>query len=212
MVVGQYPQGRYNLSLPYLGNGSVIYGAQPPVLSRTPYTLTLEYDKRNVSAGPALFFWDYFDKIVIIPESELPRSSRRRRDANLDTRGITWTEEDVSEAHLQARSSRTIRRQIGETGEKPWFCVWNATVIEAFIFVNQTTSKPTNEGGLYPKPVLFKETRRSSNAVSPYCQQFQILNDGTTGPLMDDNGNPIMSYIAETEMASSNCSCQWFIG
>lgn len=239
-------------------------------------------DKDSPSLGPALFFWDYYDKIVIVPENSFSSHSKRHlSESEIFERGMDWAEGSVAVA-----------------GAKPWFCVWNATVIEVFIYMQQNTteaqaaaaastsaaavslttvysttvyststtvssgststtsqssiagygggaaqstsnpygidqeydnsndnsnpnphdssspsppgpddphhnrrgvSNDPNINPTYPRVVKVEEKRKSSNAISPYCQQYQVLNDGTAGPLMDDDGNPIMEYLAEME-------------
>jgi hypothetical protein len=248
-------------------NGSVIYGPQPPILDPSPYSLSVMEDKDSPSLGPALFFWDYYDKIVIVPENSFSSHSKR----------------GVSESEIFERGMELAKGSVAVAGTKPWFCVWNATVIEVFIYMQQnttevqeaaaastsasavslttvyststtvssgststtsqssiagysgsaaqSTSNPYNMGHeydnsndnsnsnshdshhnnrrgvsndpninpTYPLVVKVEEKRKSSNAISPYCQQYQVLNDGTAGPLMDDDGNPIMEYLVEME-------------
>lgn len=46
-------------------NSSFTYGPQPPDLGTQPFSLALSADKDATNLGPALFFFDMYDKIVI---------------------------------------------------------------------------------------------------------------------------------------------------
>ena len=98
----------------------VRYGAQPPILNN--YTnMSLMQAKEHRDKGPAYVFHKQFDKLVILPEDTFDdvKSRRQRRDSVYDGNY------HFSEA-LYA-----------PPGHKPWFCYWNGTLLEGFIFVIQ---------------------------------------------------------------------------
>lgn len=89
--------------------------------------------------------------------------------------------------------------------------------------------------GLYPYLVKIEERRLPNNPVQPFCQQFQILDDGTAGPLSHSDGSPITVELVETDpvysayesssnesrdldkkrkraMVPGGCHCQWMSG
>lgn len=98
------------------------YGTQPPIID-SEQVLNLVNDTEQSQWGPAWYFEVVYDKLVIVPEDALPSpSTYKRNDANLRD-----YKEDFS------------RKGIPQTGAKPWFCYWNNTVLETFIYVNQTS-------------------------------------------------------------------------
>lgn len=108
------------------------YGAQPPVLNKAK-GLRLVVDSENPERGPAWFFQTNYNKLVILPEGALqpPGISKRHtvqhRRGSGRGRGYPSTDEF------------SVRKGLTQPGEKPWFCFWNGTLLEAFIYVNQTS-------------------------------------------------------------------------
>lgn len=73
----------------------------------------------------------------------------------------------------------------------------------------------------YPSMVKLEERRVSNNTKQPYCQQYQILDDGGYNPLVNSQGAPIMFYLDESvphgaykdkSGESGGCHCQWMHG
>lgn len=123
---------------PALSN-QVYLGPQPPQLDQ-PVPLNLMGDKDGLYRGPAWWFQQPYTKVVVVPEVDfnadntVPGNTRRwfeprqRRGENmrLDNRG---------------------RWMIAPPSAKPWFCYWNDTILEGFIYVTQNSSsqgQPTN--------------------------------------------------------------------
>ncbi|KAE8453754.1 hypothetical protein EG329_009265 [Mollisiaceae sp. DMI_Dod_QoI] len=100
------------------------YGTQPPLLTQEQ-VLHLVTDSQEPSRGPAWFFELPYNKLVILPEGALTAPTSKR--------------------DLEDRDGHTIpefmmRKNVAEPGDKPWFCYWNGTLLEAFIYVNLTSS------------------------------------------------------------------------
>ena len=112
--------------------GAIIYGAQPPGLSNK-CSMTLMGDRNNLGKGPAYFFQQTFDKLVIVHEDKFSGGSDKR-----------WLDaEDDDPADLASRDSPTlawIRPQVATPGQRPWYCFWNGTILEGFIYINLNTS------------------------------------------------------------------------
>lgn len=110
-----------NLSL---GNntfgGYYPYGTQPPVLTQQQ-VLNLVTDSQEPSRGPAWFFELPYNKLVILPEGALTAPSSKR---------------DLEERDGHPASDFMDRKNVAEPGDKPWFCYWNGTLLEAFIYVS----------------------------------------------------------------------------
>lgn len=98
----------------------VRYGAQPPILDGYT-TMSLMNAKDHMEKGPAYVFHKQFDKLVVLPEEAFDEtmSWRQRRDT------VYSPKYNFSQA-VYARA-----------GQKPWFCYWNGTLLEGFIFVTQ---------------------------------------------------------------------------
>jgi hypothetical protein len=213
------------------------YGAQTPFLPTPTQNLDLAIDTSDPGMGPALFFYALFNKLVILPDETFSSSSVLKR---------SYVDGDTSvlEAFMD-------RRQTAQPGDKPWFCWWNSTMMEFFLYVNQSStdtlsgstattdgnmaastatssyrSKSRRSGGAadYPRKIKIQERRDYSGAVSPYCQQMQVMNNGQTVPLAnqiinikereptptttytDTNGGPDQTYTAEAQYATP-CYC-----
>lgn len=119
-----------NLSL---GNntfgGYYPYGTQPPILNRKE-VLNLVTDSQEPSRGPAWFFELPYNKLVILPEYALTATSNSKRD--------------VEERGAHSPGDFMQRKNVAEPGDKPWFCYWNGTLLEAFIYVSLSASLLVN--------------------------------------------------------------------
>ncbi|KAJ5584517.1 uncharacterized protein N7459_004317 [Penicillium hispanicum] len=171
---------------------SFTYGAQQPYLPQPTQSLNFAVDTSEAGMGPALFFWALFNKLVIVPEDTFSSSSVSARALG----------EDVFSQFLN-------RKETAQPGEKPWFCWWNSTVLEFFLYVNESTSDTTygatastngNMAGStatanaqakrddvknYPRKIKIEERRDHSGAQSPYCQQMQVMTNGQIAQLQN---------------------------
>lgn len=100
-------------------DNTYLYGSQPPVLDQAQ-VLQLVSDDDDDEWGPAWWFQVPYNKLVIVEENALSPAANKKRsslyDISLSERGVVMT------------------------GDQPWFCFWNGTLLEAFIYVNQTSS------------------------------------------------------------------------
>lgn len=105
------------------------YGPQAPGLN-SPCSLFLMWDKSDLGRGPAYFFEHQFDKIVIVPESVFSAGTSKR-----------WLDEDGDyENWARVEERGWARERVINAGDKPWYCVWNNTVLEGFIYLEQNTT------------------------------------------------------------------------
>ncbi|KAJ6033465.1 hypothetical protein N7499_009737 [Penicillium canescens] len=167
------------------------YGAQAPYWSSSPtQALSMAVDTTDIGMGPALFFVSSFDKLVIAPEDTFSLSSLNKR---------TW----VDDGWAQAEAYKNLKKT-AQVGDKPWFCWWNNTRMEFFMYVNQsiadsassttTASADSNMAAStagahqeskrgsnlsdYPRRIKMEERRDDPTRENPYCQQMQIRSDG----------------------------------
>ncbi|GAQ04420.1 hypothetical protein ALT_1741 [Aspergillus lentulus] len=168
-------------------SSSFSYGAQAPILPQTQQ-LTPAYDSGDMALGPALTFFTLFDKLVIVPQGTFSSNDASKRS--------------VSERDVMAESFH--RKQAVQAGDRPWFCWWNGTMMEFFLYTNQTskharqsstassaaTETPPPQNGKrgltpldslfdYPRRIKIEEKRNHPGSRAPYCQQMQVLDDGS---------------------------------
>ncbi|KAL5118058.1 hypothetical protein ACEQ8H_004045 [Pleosporales sp. CAS-2024a] len=131
-------------------DGVILYGLQTPELNSEPLQLVVDLDYR--AYGPAYHFQSRYDKLVILRPEELDTFSGvpKRRDPTLRQR-------------FQVRP-----------GDAPWFCYWNQTYIEGYIYAedNSTaasgpfpTSPPSGSSSFSYDPAGFPATPTA--AVGP---------------------------------------------
>ena len=314
----------------------ICYGAQYQFMGTQFSPFLTVQDNDYPDHGPAFYFEHLYDKIVVLPENAfpMPTGSSKSKAKRQWTMPPGWG----------------AQKQVVNPGEKPWFCVWNNTLIETFIYVQQpipsnftdptpsssypsssaaaanssssltttpivavsdavpstgtptTLTAPTTTSGmpltgaftmtianptttttvvapssvlahdgyppwshgpgggddndhetkakrwlkvrqsdmydtlqLYPYIVKIEERRLANNPVQPYCQQYQILNNGEYNWVADANNNAIIITLDEEDptygayvsagVAGSNtdkmklkrqipnsCHCQWWSG
>ncbi|KAK0975816.1 hypothetical protein LTS01_013651 [Friedmanniomyces endolithicus] len=84
-------------------------------------------DNDSPESGPAFYFQQMYDKVVVVPEAALsppgkppptPPGKEKRQGLQIDQKWL-------------------LQKQVAQAGEKPWFCVWNNTFVEGFIYVQQ---------------------------------------------------------------------------
>ncbi|OJJ51515.1 hypothetical protein ASPZODRAFT_127598, partial [Penicilliopsis zonata CBS 506.65] len=161
--------------------GSFTYGAQAPYLPTATQSLSMMFDTSELALGPALFFYTYIDKLVIVPQGSFPTSGSSKR---------AITERDV------LASSWNVK-QVSKAGDLPYFCWWNSTVMEFFLYINESTTATNTTAATtaaattgssqkvkrdsledYPRRIKIEEKRDYAEALAPYCQQMQVLDDG----------------------------------
>jgi hypothetical protein len=102
------------------------YGSQPPKIDPDAI-LKLANDAEQTRLGPAWYFQVLYDKVVVVPESAFPLPSKTKRDKEQRDYG-DW-----------------VRKAVAQEGDKPWFCHWEGTILETFIYVNQSSGSSGNQ-------------------------------------------------------------------
>ena len=126
-------------------------------------------DKDDLSKGPAYFFSQIFDKVVILREDafrpnrfqrswteeeeqkdfrvvEARGDEREYEDYQaLEERDDEWGYEDYLMLEERDNVIRTDQGQFAKPTDKPWFCFWNGTILEAFIYVNLDSTNTTTD-------------------------------------------------------------------
>ncbi|KAF2105881.1 hypothetical protein BDV96DRAFT_355255 [Lophiotrema nucula] len=177
-------------------DGILEYGAQPPVWKDIILQLVTDLD--SPMNGPAFLATTQYDKMVILQREELASNSTSENKRQIDG----------------SRSSVL-------PGDSPWFCHWNLTYVEAFIYVQQNSSAATRTGSLvstaatafsaptqtsnssprlpeYPRVVKVEE-RRLPGAPLPYCQLMSVLDNMQVMAAKDVSGGVIMVQLQEQD-------------
>ncbi|ETI25532.1 hypothetical protein G647_02305 [Cladophialophora carrionii CBS 160.54] len=138
------------------------YGPQPPDFNGTSFTMEPYMDKEDDELGVALFFSVLFDKLIIVPEDQLspPEYMDKRSPIapELSGRGMGyWGDED----------------NYLNIGDKPWYCFWNSTISEFWIFLDQNMDD-TNE--------IDNASSTITSASSTHTTAHSYAMSSTSGP------------------------------
>ncbi|OKL62709.1 hypothetical protein UA08_01642 [Talaromyces atroroseus] len=194
LVQGVIEASSVTVKEPGIQNDQFNYGAQLPYdIEPAKQNLSMMIDKEDPQLGPALFFQTLFNKLVIVEDTQDIQSKRSINERD------------------SANSNGFVQGENAGNGAKPWFCWWNQTQIETFIYINQTqdttgSSSPSSSStqaipvstsaagagsskrdttipGYYPRKVKIKENRVNPNAPQAYCQQMQVNSDNSVTPI-----------------------------
>jgi hypothetical protein len=105
---------------------SFTYGAQAPQFDEQQ-VLRLVNDVDETVRGPAWWVQMPYNKLVILHEGDLTVPQQKRQ---LGQHGV---------------GDFSGRKGVLQTDDVAWFCYWNGTVLEAFIYPNQTTAYGSRE-------------------------------------------------------------------
>ncbi|KAL0264150.1 hypothetical protein SLS55_000096 [Diplodia seriata] len=123
---------------PLENNTGVNYGSQAPNIE--PQALSLVTDLDNPTDGPAWHFQTLYDKIVILRPDEFAAGAQyEKREAQSSSSGDDSSYSPYPPAGFDMPSGFRSRHQV-VAGDKPWYCIWNSTFLETFIYVEQNTS------------------------------------------------------------------------
>ncbi|KAF4446413.1 glucan 4-alpha-glucosidase [Fusarium austroafricanum] len=190
----------YNLTLKAIPdkNTPFPWGTQAPSILQ-PVPLILVNETQDTARGPAWWLRAQYNKSVIVSESTFSSELGKRGPP-----GNNDEYEDYNSFHrFKSKPSHAV------SGQKPWFCTWPNTLLEFFIYPNETTTWPkvsssyeeyTTTSGYPPaptpgddkgwgdvkKPKVFPraykmvERRLLWNEESvATCTQYEIYGDGT---------------------------------
>lgn len=100
-------------------DGVIQYGAQTPQLDLQPMQLVLDLDYKIY--GPAYHFSTRYDKLVILRPEELSAGSSVKKRQLTDD--------------MPSRQRFTV-----QPGDYPWYCYWNHTYIEGYIYAEDNST------------------------------------------------------------------------
>ncbi|KAJ9493986.1 hypothetical protein LTR99_010921 [Exophiala xenobiotica] len=146
------------------------YGPQPPDFNGSSFGLKPFKDKDDDELGVALFFSTLFDKIVIFPNDAI----------SLPAAGTKRSKRSVSITQLSKRDDGNAgdpdwMSTYLEVGQTPWFCFWNSTISEFWIFLGQDMDNNTSSAST---------TAASSMQTGPPPQSSSAAYSGPYGSPM----------------------------
>lgn len=185
------------------------YGPQPPEVKNVLDVLPMQ-DIEHKEKGPAYYFQQSFDKLVILNGDEFDDDLEKRSPMNKEGQADLGRRDGTSFPAIQPPT-------------RTWFCHWNGTLLEAFIFSQESPQEftptlnsmatpssmkslkgdlgpfpsPTNN---YPNTIKVEERRNPVNDVLPYCEPMIILDRETA--TLDLNRSTI--WLIETEPPLNN--------
>jgi hypothetical protein len=129
---------------PSVPKNTILYGLQTPILDTKPLDLVIDLDYK--AYGPAYHFSARYDKLVILPPEQLNLGS-----------AITPRQEVKYRQRFEVKP-----------GDYPWYCFWNDTYIEGYIYVqdNSTAASFTSFPTEWPTPSASTLSTVAVNALT----------------------------------------------
>lgn len=131
----------------------VRYGVHPPEISEF-VSMELMDATDHKDEGPAYVFHQSFHKVVVLSENDFPPPILARR---LSLEGF-----DHGISLNKREPIGWSSAKYAQFGEKPWFCFWNDTLIEGFVFVNSNTTAATDSAALANTTTVLSEAVRAT--------------------------------------------------
>ena len=130
VIPADYGPTQVTLTSLFEPDGPLRYGPQPPIIPNQS-SVSLMTDIDNPSAGPAYFFQQIYNKVVVLPEDTFSASPEKR--------SLEDAEQSYNLFEERGDPSRFWYQETAP-GDKPWVCVWNNTIIEGFIYILENTT------------------------------------------------------------------------
>lgn len=168
------------------------YGAQIPILP--PQKLQLVTDLSAPNRGYAYHFQTTYTKLVIVPPMML--NLAKRAPGTFDS----WMVEDI------------VQRDTVQAGQQPWFCYWNGTMVEGFVYAlyNATTSAATSTSSTYDTDSTASALSATGTSTTPSIAsstlsfaQVQYIPPWITATALPPNAPPAASSWWASRLAAS---------
>lgn len=111
------------------GPPDYFYGTQPPTISDAQ-VMSLVSDTNYKTYGPAWFFQLPYNKLVIVPPGSLAEPTTKR----------SFVYGNKMYDSTSGYGDPVRRGQAPGVGDTPWFCYWNHTLLETFIYPQVNSS------------------------------------------------------------------------
>jgi hypothetical protein len=143
-------------------------------------------DNDDQEYGLAFYFQSFYDKVVVVPQSSMPFGPSFKRSTK---RGYMGPDFQVPDAWK-------TRKQMLSPGDRPWFCVWNDTLVEGFIYVNEpaATSTSSSSSSLITSPP--STSSKGSSATSSALAGSTSAADATVSATATTSVDMITTTIS----------------
>jgi hypothetical protein len=159
-------------------DGGVQYGVQPPTLRNNFLQLVLDQDYRAYKA--AWHFQRAYDKVVVLADEDITAGALLRpRDAD----GHRFNRGNGN-GETPPRPSFRHRFQV-QPGDFPWYCIWNQTFIEGYIYVEDNSTAASFTGVSSPT-----NSQTGANPSSPPTQTIDPNSPASADPITSSATGP----------------------
>lgn len=166
-------------------NSTLQYGAQISDIN-LPYTQFLSVgDTEHLDLGPAWYFQDTYDKIVLLPEAYFQNNSS-------DSSGSP----EAGDKPWLCTFNSTVGQGFLYVDQE-----WSITP--------NSSSSGTDALEQFPLLVKFEERRDLKHGPKDSCQQYQVLDNGSMQWVSDSYGKPIVVELDEDDGTDDGCRCVW---
>ncbi|KAH9877383.1 hypothetical protein IAQ61_002749 [Plenodomus lingam] len=158
----------------------ILYGLQTPQLEQEFMDLVVDLDYK--AYGPAFHFKTRYDKLVILRPEELSGSQ-----------------------DLTTRRSESVFRQhfIVRPGDMPWYCFWNETYIEGYIYATDNSSAASYT--IFPSQSSTSPTPTSSDSIAINAASAATMTSGSsTHPTPSTGATPTAAPPVRRDASSSS--------
>lgn len=157
------------------------YGAQYKFMDTDFTTYQAVQESGEEDKGPAFYFGQTYDKIVLLPESSfpVPSGTPRKRD-------------------FQMPPGWNRRKQVVNHGDKPWMCVWNDTLIEGWIYVEQNITSS------FPITTSSSPLSTSTTNSTPAENTGSTYTSASKSDLSSEQRAQVTAALATSATASSS--------
>ncbi|KAK6379212.1 hypothetical protein LTS17_006130 [Exophiala oligosperma] len=152
------------------------YGPQPPDFNGSSYGLKPFIDKDDDQLGVALFFSTLFDKIVILPSDALdPPGSKMKRSVPMSE--VLKRGGGDNNPNAPGYDPDWMATYL-KIGDQPWFCFWNSTISEVWIFLTQNMDNQS--AATTAAPSSMPTGPPDGSAFSGYAGHYSLPNSEAT--------------------------------
>jgi len=143
------------------------YGAQASSMNTTFALFLTVLDNDAPSEGPAFYFSQQYDKVVVVPPEAIALPLYTS-SSNVHQRDRAWG--NLKDLDPPA------------AGEQPWFCVWNNTFLEGFIYVTQQANFTQNSSSSSSSSGPITSATSSPTSLPP-SSGSRLTSGPITGPM-----------------------------
>ena len=176
-------------------DGGIQYGVQPPILRNNPLQLVLDQDYRAYS--PAWHFQRTYDKVVILGQNDFPAGASLRPRQEGPGNGFKMGRDGDGPQKPGYRH----RFQV-QPGDSPWFCIWNQTFVEAYIYVSNNSTAATFTGPPGPFPTASGGpfgTLPTAETTNPDGSVPTPTSSSTIGQPIPRAPHPTLAYRGDSD-------------